>query len=424
MKNIFLASLLCFSGVWVLAQGSTLKVMPLGNSITQGKNGEGSYREALWRKLDSAGYNVDFVGSEQSLRSGGTSSGSAPANFDPDHEGHWGWRTNEILDGRHSNVDKLSNWLQNYTPDVALVHLGTNDLLKDNQSPAGLVSELESVISTLRADNPNVVIFLAELIPSSDGTLDGRVNNFNPEIVPLAAAQTTSASPVIAVDQNTGYVPADDSFDAYHPNSSGQEKMAQRWFAAMDAYYNPSTFPVEWGELTASAFNASQVRLAWATWSEAQNAGFEVQHRQPPEGRFETIGFVSGTGTTQATQRYEFETGDLSQGRHLFRLAQLDLDGSRRYSRLLEVTLEGVNHDWFQAIYHPATMTLIMHADLEGAKVFRWSIYSGSGQCLKQAENLGNHTKQVNLADLPRGMYYLMAESNDKERIYQKIVLQ
>src|SRR5205823_14700161 len=62
-------------------------VMPLGDSGTLGAYsandfGIGGYRAPLWIRLTQEGYAVDFVGSVN---------GPAPANVDPDHEGHGGW---------------------------------------------------------------------------------------------------------------------------------------------------------------------------------------------------------------------------------------------------------------------------------------------------------------------------------------------
>ena len=61
-----------------------VKVMPLGDSITDGITVPGAYRTGLWQRFAGGGYKVDFVGS----LSGG------PSNLgDHDHEGHSGWRS-------------------------------------------------------------------------------------------------------------------------------------------------------------------------------------------------------------------------------------------------------------------------------------------------------------------------------------------
>ncbi|MBS2964878.1 GDSL family lipase, partial [Actinocrinis puniceicyclus] len=64
-----------------------VRVMPLGDSITDGNQTPGGYRIGLWQRFVSAGYKVDFVGS---LFNGPSTLG------DHDHEGHSGWRIDQI----------------------------------------------------------------------------------------------------------------------------------------------------------------------------------------------------------------------------------------------------------------------------------------------------------------------------------------
>ncbi|HEX5200872.1 MAG TPA: GDSL family lipase, partial [Actinoplanes sp.] len=41
-----------------------VRVMPLGDSITDGTQVPGGYRIGLWQRLAAGGYRVDFVGSQ------------------------------------------------------------------------------------------------------------------------------------------------------------------------------------------------------------------------------------------------------------------------------------------------------------------------------------------------------------------------
>jgi len=107
---------------------AVINIMPLGDSITSGSNsGEInqdlwiSYRMDLWDTLNAAGYVVNFVGTK--------TSGSLVPDFDPNHEGHGGWRAFEIVDGKAgSDEGKLADWLDNTQPDIVLLHIGTNDI--------------------------------------------------------------------------------------------------------------------------------------------------------------------------------------------------------------------------------------------------------------------------------------------------------
>src|SRR4051812_44872877 len=64
-----------------------VRVMPLGDSITEGTQVPGGYRIGLWQRLSGAGYRVDFVGTQF----------NGPAALgDHDHQGHPGWRIDQI----------------------------------------------------------------------------------------------------------------------------------------------------------------------------------------------------------------------------------------------------------------------------------------------------------------------------------------
>jgi len=195
-----------------------IKILPLGDSITQGTVERPSYRKALWTMLQEHGIKVDFIGSHKALHG---SSEDAASDFDQDHEGHWGWEVNQI-------VDALPGWLQRYTADIALIHLGTNDFSRGEQINKTL-EELQSVLGLLRMDNPNITILLAEIIPIRFKS----TRLFNASLRAWAKEQSTSTSELILVDQHSGYYSIIDNYDKYHPNFRGQNKMAKRWFDAI-----------------------------------------------------------------------------------------------------------------------------------------------------------------------------------------------
>jgi len=214
--TLALAILLLCTGK--LQADENIKILPLGDSITQGTFKQPSYREALWLMLQEHGINVDFVGSHQELYG---SSENVTSDFDQDHEGHWGWEVNQI-------VDALPGWLELYTADIVLIHLGTNDFDRGEEVDKTLV-ELQSVLELLRANNPNITILLAEIIPMRFKS----TRKFNASLRAWAKDHSTSTSELILVDQYSGYYSIIDNYDKYHPNSRGQRKIAKRWFNAI-----------------------------------------------------------------------------------------------------------------------------------------------------------------------------------------------
>jgi lysophospholipase L1-like esterase len=195
--------------------------MPLGDSITQADNEHDSYRRLLWQNLRSSGFNIDFVGSERSHHGG-----NAPNDdFDWDHEGHWGWRADEIL-------ERIGEWATRYPADIVLIHLGTNDVL-ERQNVDETIEELGRIIDELRSVNPRVAVLLAQIIPIADSR-NTVVRTLNERIDQLGKGKNRDDAPVIVVDQYTDFDPATDTYDGLHPGFSGEKKMAERWFGALE----------------------------------------------------------------------------------------------------------------------------------------------------------------------------------------------
>jgi lysophospholipase L1-like esterase len=192
--------------------GQPVKIMPLGDSITWGAGSSttSSYRAELWQRLvGGAGLAIDFVGSGHD--------GVLP---DPDHEGHSGWRIEQIT----ASVD---GWLATSRPDVILLHIGTNDMNQDFDV-ANAPARLGQLLDRIRTDLPAATVLVAAIVPSTDATVNGRINAFN-AAVPGVVAQRPNAR---FVDLNAT-IGAADMADSLHPNDGGYAKMASLWYSAL-----------------------------------------------------------------------------------------------------------------------------------------------------------------------------------------------
>ena len=199
------------------SRSDAVRVLPLGDSITEGRAQRPSYRPELWRLLQRDGCDVDFIGS---ARGPGRS-----AHLDNDHEGHWGWRTDQI-------AAALPAWLDRRTPDIALVHLGSNDVMQDVPTEQA-VAQLRRIVAQLREANPRVLLLLAQIIPIGAEHAQ-RVRALNTAIADLAQDENGQTSPILLVDQHAGYDPAL-NYDGIHPDARGAERIARRWHSALRA---------------------------------------------------------------------------------------------------------------------------------------------------------------------------------------------
>ncbi len=107
--------------------------------------------------------------------------------------------------------------------------------------------------------------------------------------------------------------------------------------------------PVELASFSAEC-NDNDVMLSWTTASETNNKGFQVERRKAKVESnggdvesFESVGFVNGNGTSTELNHYSFTDENLSAGKYIYRLKQIDYDGSFEYSNEIEIDVNVVN---------------------------------------------------------------------------------
>jgi len=221
--------------------------MPLGDSTT----GSVCYRAQLWQQLNQAGYQgkFDFVGSRHN------DPGCGVSGYDQDNEGHPSVLVTNFIDDADDQVAGTQTpeaLLGAHPADVVLFHFATNDMWNEGIGLDKVLAAYTRVLSALRKANPKVVVLVAQLIPMavtastcsgcSCATCPTRINQFNAMLggsAGWAATNSTAESPVVVVDQFTGFNAAAgmDTSDGVHPNASGSTKLATKWRQALSAYF-------------------------------------------------------------------------------------------------------------------------------------------------------------------------------------------
>ncbi|HJZ39570.1 MAG TPA: GDSL-type esterase/lipase family protein [Bacteroidales bacterium] len=235
-----------------------VKIMPLGNSITQGwtdgsllENQMKGYRYDLKQLLQGAGYSIDFTGSE--------SSGSAYFT-DHQHAGIGGSRDQYVARLLFDGYDERNDvqilvparpYLDEYNPDIILLHIGTNDVT--HEADPGSIQQVSAILDLVdqyesRSDR-EVIVFLAMIInrkkPWVAGSGYQTTVDFNIDIKAMALARIAAGDKLVIVDMehDAGFVyDATDMADNLHPNAAGYLKMANLWHSSIVNNYN--TAPV------------------------------------------------------------------------------------------------------------------------------------------------------------------------------------
>ena len=213
----------------------TWRIMPFGDSITATMCPPQLLDQELKAKGSS---NFAFVGTKVANQS---------CNGAPNTkcEGQGGiWATNLVPGG--ANPELLSQWATGSQYDVVLMHLGTNDCWSPGAVPnlQSVIDAFSVIIDAFRAANPNVIVFIAQIIPLNPAnctTCEPRVQQLNSMIPAFATSKTTAASPVYVANihaafDGLAYTPNSTySTDGAHPTPAGSQLMADAWYAALAA---------------------------------------------------------------------------------------------------------------------------------------------------------------------------------------------
>lgn len=203
-----------------------VRVMVVGDSISQGSSGDYTWRYRLYKNLVARGVSVDMVGPRNGLfdnvanRQGDQR--YADADFDRDHDATWGRAAVE-------EKDTIAAEVRGADPDYLLVLLGINDVVWFTDAP-GADAALRSVISNARAAKPSVKIVLGSVLATARAATEpafaAKVADLNARISAIVSTMSSAASPIALAATAHGFVAADDTYDGVHPNARGELKIA------------------------------------------------------------------------------------------------------------------------------------------------------------------------------------------------------
>ena len=148
LSALAVASVCVLGSAVPVAAATPVKVMPLGDSITDGFDVPGGYRVDLEDALQADGLAVDFVGTQR----------NGPAGLaDQQHEGHSGFRIDQLAAG-------VTSWLTEHRPDVVLLMIGTNDLVQEN-AVATAPQRVSSLIDRITGVVPSATVLVSTVTP-------------------------------------------------------------------------------------------------------------------------------------------------------------------------------------------------------------------------------------------------------------------
>ena len=190
------------------------------------------------------------------------------------------------------------------------------------------------------------------------------------------------------------------------------------YFGFNSAFGQQETMPIELiyfnYQLTGLA-----VLLSWGTATEVNNYGFNVERYS--DSLWQTVTFVMGSGTSNSPKYYSFNDTTVASGKtYLYRLKQIDNDGSYKYFDTLVVSIiSGIkkntnipplNFSVSQNFPNPFNPVTNIKLELPQSAEIIFRVYNIAGQLVfedRYANVLpGSYTISFDGSRLSSGVYY------------------
>jgi len=179
-------------------------------------------------------------------------------------------------------------------------------------------------------------------------------------------------------------------------------------------YYTPFILPVELVSFTAIPLK-NEILLNWKTATEVNNYGFSVERYS--NSKWSSIGFVAGHINSLEPIVYSFKDSNPLAGKTQYRLKQMDLDGSFKYSDIVEADLSVPSEFSLDQNYpnpfNPST-SITYSLPIDG--IVKLSVYNVIGELVKQfvplAQTAGRYQVSFDGSALGSGIYFYSIEVN------------
>lgn len=183
-----------------------------------------------------------------------------------------------------------------------------------------------------------------------------------------------------------------------------------------------SIIPVELTSFAASN-DRNNVTLNWATATEVNNSGFQIERKLNGTNEWTNLSFVSGKGTSTERNNYFYMDKGLTVGKYSYRLKQVDLDGTFEYSPVIEVDVNAPNeYTLYQNYPNPFNPSTTIEYSLPEKADVTISIYTAIGELVTTLVDgtveSGYQKVSFNASNLTSGTYIYQIKAVGAERTF------
>jgi len=191
------------------------------------------------------------------------------------------------------------------------------------------------------------------------------------------------------------------------------------------------SIPVELISFTAEYFN-DEVVLNWQTATETNNQGFEIERSQMSNdnGQMDwlNLSFVEGRGTTTEMTDYNYKDKITNPGNYVYRLKQIDFDGTISFSNEIEIDATGPkDFTLYQNYPNPFNPSTTIKFALPADSKVKINVYNSIGQMVKTLVDgeLGSGYHEVNFdaSRLASGVYLYQLQAGEYISIRKMVLI-
>ena len=201
--------------------------------------------------------------------------------------------------------------------------------------------------------------------------------------------------------------------------------------------------PVELTTLNVEQQNNESVGIHWETATELNNYGFEIQRSVLNENEFkpvnseeetaierdwQVVGFVKGSGNSNAPKKYSYVDKNLFGGSHfVYRLKQIDVDGSFEYSDEVEIEVVPTKYELSQNYPNPFNPSTTIKFSLPENTKVRLDVYNLIGELVKTLVNkeleAGFQKVNFDASGLTSGVYFYRLSTSKFNKVRKMLLL-
>lgn len=174
--------------------------------------------------------------------------------------------------------------------------------------------------------------------------------------------------------------------------------------------------------LTGERANNQVVGLQWKTTNTFSSNSFDVERSLGDSLHFEKVNFVWGQGS-KIKEKYKLpDNNDFNEWSY-YRIKMLLTDGSARYSNIAKV--QGYDKFVFSIYPNPTSSGVLVMLSSTVPGTGKFSIIDSHGKTVKQYASFvgkGVNRQDVDISQLPAGVYLITVVLPDKQMRLQKII--